>query len=104
MSESQHKRIVNEQLFKAANQHTKQLVERVLTIESQTFMPVRFVCECSDSECSRPIELSVEEFKLVHQYRNRFIVIPGHEAPDIEEVMDRHDHYWIVEKPAIPAS
>ena len=36
--------------------------------------------------------------KPPHSRPDRFIVKPEHVYPDVEHVLERHDHYWVVEK------
>lgn len=95
----QQRRKQNEQFLRRENDRTKDLLTNgLLNQEEQALLPIGFVCECSKLSCRRSIKMSVEEFRITHQYRNRFIIRPGHEQTDIETVMERNKDYFIVEK------
>jgi hypothetical protein len=57
-----------------------------------------FLCECSQLDCVARISLTLAEYGHVREEGDRFAVLPGHEAPDVESVTERFDEYWIVEK------
>ena len=57
-----------------------------------------FHCECADDACVDKIELAPTEYDRVASHFARFIVIPGHEKPTIEIVVEQHPSYFIVEK------
>ena len=59
----------------------------------------RFVCECADRGCLVWIEVSPEVYAAVRSHPRRFILSPGHEAPDVETIVDRGEGYVVVEKP-----
>ena len=58
------------------------------------------MCECGNGDCITALTATVEEYEQAHSAPNRFIVKPGHVYPDVEQVAEQHDHYWIVEKHA----
>ncbi|HTX29995.1 MAG TPA: hypothetical protein VMD09_01345 [Solirubrobacteraceae bacterium] len=60
--------------------------------------PVGFRCECARLGCNELIELSPHEYEHVRADPRRFIVLPGHERPEVETVVERWSGYLIVEK------
>ena len=60
--------------------------------------PVGFRCECAQLGCNQLIELSVREYEDIRAHPRRFVVVPGHEAPDVETVIEAGPRYIIVEK------
>ena len=60
--------------------------------------PVGFRCECAQLGCNQLIELSVREYEDIRAHPRRFVVVPGHEAPDVETVIEAGPCYVIVEK------
>jgi hypothetical protein len=60
--------------------------------------PVGFRCECARLGCNRLIELTVREYEEVRAHPRRFVVLPGHELPDVETVVEARSGYVIVEK------
>ena len=60
---------------------------------------VEFVCECGSLECREPLRLHLSEYERVRARSRTFAVVPGHEIPDIEDVVERREGYAVVEKP-----
>ncbi|MBV9192515.1 MAG: hypothetical protein JO168_00120 [Solirubrobacterales bacterium] len=60
--------------------------------------PVAFRCECAQLGCNRLIELSVADYERVRAYPRRFVVVAGHELPEAVTVVERREHYVLVEK------
>lgn len=59
---------------------------------------LEYVCECSDQSCSDVVPLRHEEYRGVRSDPNQYLVVPGHERGDLEEVVDRHERYLVVRK------
>jgi hypothetical protein len=81
----------NEALFREVN-------ERIEQISDGT--PVEFLCECGDPECTLPVRLDLPAFEEPRASSDHFAVIPGHEEPNVEEVVEYHDGYFVVRKHA----
>ena len=60
--------------------------------------PVGFRCECARLGCNQLIELTVREYEEVRSHPRWFVVLPGHELPDVETVVATRPGYVIVEK------
>jgi hypothetical protein len=60
-----------------------------------------FRCECWQDDCAERILLSVEDWGTARAEPNRFAVAPDHVAPDIEVVVMKHPHFWLVEKQGV---
>ena len=61
-----------------------------------------FRCECWRLDCFERIRLSEPQWREVRSRATRFFVAPGHVAtgvePEVEEVVKRYEHFWVVEK------
>lgn len=57
-----------------------------------------FVCECGDSGCEALLRLSLEEYEAVRRDSRWFAIAPGHSYPQVEQIIDRHARYEVVEK------
>ena len=57
-----------------------------------------YLCECGALGCNLLLELTVEEYEAVRANPRRFFLVPGHEEPEVESVVDRQDRYFVVEK------
>lgn len=59
-----------------------------------------FVCECGYLGCSETVEIPVVEYEEVRTDFDRFLVVPGHEIDEVDEVVERRQGYLIVVKRA----
>jgi hypothetical protein len=59
---------------------------------------VGFRCECARLGCNQLVGLTLAEYEHVRQDPRRFMMIPGHEIPAVETVVEQRDGYLIVEK------
>jgi hypothetical protein len=60
--------------------------------------PISFRCECARLGCSDLLELSVREYERVRSNPRHFMILPGHEHPEVESVVERRPGYLVVEK------
>jgi hypothetical protein len=82
----------NQALFREVN-------ERVLELSNGSFPDGSdFLCECSREECAETLALSIEEYNGVRARPTAFVIVPGHEIPEIERVVMSSTRYAIVEK------
>jgi hypothetical protein len=58
----------------------------------------RFMCECTNEDCSEELELALAEYERVRRDHSRFLVVLGHEDERVEIVVQRNGSYSIVEK------
>jgi hypothetical protein len=84
----------------AMNEATfRQINEGVRAAESAAG-PIAFVCECGRLGCNRLIRLRREEYERVREHPRRFAIVPGHEIPEVEDVIERHERYAVIQKHA----
>ena len=84
----------NEALFRDINERIEQAAQR----DGMSSEKYGFVCECASDDCFELIHITVGDYEHVRTDPVRFIVIEGHEAPEIEEIVERHAGYYIVAK------
>ena len=109
---SQRRLAENEVVFRQTNQQipknlaaVKELAEednQQSIVKNIDDIPVSFYCECSDEKCRERIVLKPAEYTALHQNSSQFIVIPGHEVPTIERVVNKSNDYLVVEKYETP--
>ena len=60
----------------------------------------QWVCECADESCTERIRLSLDEYENLRENPTHFAVFPDmtHVVPEAERVVEKHEHYWVVEK------
>ncbi len=57
-----------------------------------------FVCECGNLGCSETVELTISGYESVRSGFERFLIVPGHQIEEIEDVVERHESYFVVAK------
>lgn len=60
--------------------------------------PLPFVCECASGECTEAVELTLDEFRRIRRNPRWFVVVPGHQAPDVEVIVESSESFIVVEK------
>jgi hypothetical protein len=89
----------NEALARKVNERLEDLNDTFAEFSGR----FQIVCECGDSECSQQFAVTPEEYAALRADATTFAVIPGHEEPDVETVVEKHERYDVVRKlPGIP--
>ncbi len=83
----------NEAIFRVGNERMAEWEER-----HEDGQPERYLCECADIDCRAKVELTRSQYEYVRSDSRWFVVLPGHETPDAESVIDDHDGWVVVEK------
>ena len=60
--------------------------------------PAGFRCECARVGCNDLIDLTMREYERIREHPRRFAVLPGHELPEVETVVEKRPGYLVVEK------
>ena len=95
MSEDQAKRVgLNESIFRQVNEQIGSL-NRDLGTDGTA---ITVVCECADGECTERFEMQISAYERVRADPRCYVVVPGHELPEYESVVDRGDGYDVVQK------
>ena len=56
-------------------------------------------CECGAfPACDAKLSLPVPDYERIRSYADRFAVAPGHESPELETVVERHETWFVVDK------
>lgn len=103
----------NEVVFRQFNEKAQARVEEIKRVaieegeealSKQYDVPLPFICECSDENCDKRIDLKPSRYKEIHLQRNSFVLIPGHEVTEIERVVVTQKDYVIVSKFVYPSA
>ena len=81
----------NEAVFREVNERIND-VTREDTAE--------YLCECGYATCTETIQMTVADYEGVRSEPTHFAVLPGHEIPDLEEVVARNEEFLVVRKKA----
>ena len=93
MSLSEERLAKNESLFRAVNERLDDIGETVSWSNTTDYL-----CECSDTTCFANIELTNDEYERARSRPTVFMLVPGHETPEIERVVEENERFLLVEK------
>jgi hypothetical protein len=54
------------------------------------------ICECANPYCNETFDVAPEDVEVLHSKPGYFVIMPGHEIPDVELVFERKPTYSIV--------
>jgi hypothetical protein len=83
----------NETLFREVNE----AIERGRWPGEQD-SPAAFRCECASLDCNGLVSLTPREYERVRRRPRQFVVLPGHQIPDVETVVSASEGFVVVEK------
>jgi hypothetical protein len=68
-------------------------------IERGTSGPVPvFVCECGNTVCNETLSVPAGNYDEARAGFDHFLVVPGHEIPEVDRVVERSPRYLVVVK------
>jgi hypothetical protein len=89
----------NEALFREVNERVAEITAGLTSSVSPPDTLDGVVCECADPLCLERVgPLTIAEYERVRSDPRRFIIAAGHQSADVENVVERQQAYWVVEK------
>src|SRR5947209_5852669 len=63
-------------------------------------LPDDLICDCAKPDCTEPVTLNAVEYRGLRTHSTWFVIAPSekHFFPEVERVVAKNGHYWIVEK------
>ena|SRR5579859_3674308 len=83
----------NEEIFREVNRRIEEGAE-----QHQVAGALPFHCECGRASCLETIDIPASRYAKIMAERYRFVVLPGHDDPEIERTVETTPEYLIVEK------
>jgi hypothetical protein len=83
----------NEAIFRSGNERMAEWEERHREEEVEEYL-----CECADTECRKKVPLAKGDYERVRSDSMHFVVAPGHEIPDVETVIEKHETWLMIRK------
>jgi hypothetical protein len=83
----------NEELFRDVNERIEEGAAQHAVSAS-----LPFHCECGRASCLETIEIPPDRYAAIVRERYHFVLIPGHEEPRIERVVETEGAFLVVEK------
>ena len=88
----------NEALFREVNER----VRAIAAVHGDDDHVYEFYCECSNADCTFQLPATLAEHEAVRKHSTRFLIAPEHATPEIENVVERTENWWVVEKHGEP--
>lgn len=82
----------NEAVFREVNERIRDVT--IVPAETQ------FLCECADASCTAPVTMTLSDYEAVRANPRHFLVVPGHEVLEVEDVVEQHPAFTVVRKKA----
>jgi hypothetical protein len=80
-------------LFREVNERIDELAEEFALRDE---FPI--LCECGTTDCNERIVFTQTEYDNLRLIPTHFAVLPGHEIPAVERVVERNERFVVVEK------
>jgi hypothetical protein len=87
-------RAKNEAIFREINEQ----IEKVSQSVAPDDKTMAFLCECDRADCHEKLNVTRAEYEAVRAVPTRFIVLPGHEDREVEQIVVSNDRLLVVEK------
>jgi hypothetical protein len=89
-------RVPQEERIRQTEVFFRALNEEILRVGTDSGFDV--VCECGNPLCTQRMSISPSTLHALYSQPNLFLVLPGHEIPEVESVVDEIDGYLVVQK------
>jgi hypothetical protein len=96
----------NEALFRSLNERLKELDDRLdmRAVGAPAIDHEEFFCECGRLDCMARVAMTRAEYESIRAYGERFAALEEHVDESIEDVIERHRGFVVVQKePGEPA-
>ncbi len=94
MADREERLALNEALFREMNER----VESGVVATGGEDEPFVVVCECGNIDCLERMRLTPAEYDAAHARPAQFVVVDGHVASEVEDVVARNERYVVVRK------
>jgi hypothetical protein len=64
----------------------------------------RYMCECANPYCNETLDVTDGDITRLHSVSGYYVILPGHEIPDVEHVVQASATYTIVAKDGVAQS
>jgi hypothetical protein len=84
----------NEALYRSVNERIEDLNQAFGMVTST----MTAVCECGDAACAQQIDIPLADYERIRSDPTRFFIVPGHQEEGVEDVVEEHDGFVVVQK------
>jgi hypothetical protein len=94
----------NHALFRDVNERIYSLTEEFGSHPADDGLSLAFVCECGTVTCTSQLLVETDDYSRIRSHQEaHFVVLKGHEQPDVEQVIEANGHYVVVARPEVAA-
>ena len=99
MTRERHERLaLNEARVREVNETIERANQRLGPAPGEDALELHILCECGTRGCDEIVQITSDEYQEIRSEPTRFVVVPGHEQPEIERsIADKH-RFRVVEK------
>ena len=83
----------NESVFREVNERIAEAAKRTLVLPD-----AEFLCECGRPDCLERVIVPLDDYEAIRAHSDRFILVLGHDQPEVDRVIGGGDDYVVVEK------
>jgi len=81
----------------------REVNERMHAVNAQRGLldlPEELICECAQAGCTELVTLNAVEYRGLRVHSTWFVIAPSdeHFFPEVERIVAKNGHYWVVEK------
>lgn len=98
-----HRVARNHALFRDVNERISSLTEEFGSHPADDGLSLAFVCECGNVTCTSQLLVETDDYSRIRSHPAHFVVLKGHEQPDVEQVIEANGHYVVVERREVAA-
>ena len=100
MAASQPERLAENEAF--LREVNERIAEKTIELAGEAAEPGQqegdFLCACGRADCAEIVSLTIAAYEDAQEQEDLFVIAPGHETPEIEEVVEQHETYLVVRK------
>ena len=97
MDERERRLGLNEAAFREVNERVEDMTQTFTSVTSS----FDIFCECGDLSCTERITVPLAVYERVRGDSTHFLLKAGHEDPTVEDVIETHEVFVIVEKQGV---
>jgi hypothetical protein len=86
---------LNEAVFREVNEQVESLNRSLAGISDNQ---MHIVCECGDLVCVERLVVPLPKYEEIRSDSALFFIKPGHDRPDVEDVVEQRGTYDVVRK------
>jgi hypothetical protein len=92
----------NHALFRDVNEHIYSLTAEFGSPPADDGLGLALVCECGNVSCTSQVLVETDDYSRIRANPAHFVVLAGHELPEVDQVVEARGQYVVVERSEVP--